>query len=96
MPSLKTQVLADKARRDEAKLAFDARLAQVKLDLNARGIAGRVADEVSEQARVVIDEATDVAQEYPGVIGGTIVALVFWFIRNPVLAGLEKVFGTGR
>ena len=91
--SAERRVIADKALRDAAKLVFDTRLAQVKLDLEARGIAGRVADEVSEHARTIIDEATDIAQEHPGVLGGTIAALTLWILRNPIIGWLDELLG---
>jgi len=85
---IERRVRADKALRDAAKTTFDARLAQVKLDLEARGIAGRVADEVAEHAKLVLDEAADVAQEHPGVIGGTIAVIMLWFLRQPLFGWL--------
>lgn len=94
--NLETKVLADKALRDSSKSSFDTRLAQVKLDLEARGIAGRVADEVAGQAKIVFDEAADIAQEHPGVIGGTIAALVLWALRNPIIGWLDELLGPRR
>lgn len=93
---IEARVLADKAARDTCKLAFDERLAQVKLDLEARGIAGRVADEVAGHAKVVFDEAADVIQEHPGVIGGTIAALMLWALRNPIIRWLDELLGPRR
>ncbi|VWX52088.1 hypothetical protein [Novosphingobium sp. 9U] len=93
---LEAKVLADKALRDTSKLAFDTRLAQVKLDLEARGVAGRVADEVVEQARVVYDEGAAVVQEHPGVVGGTIAALMLWILRNPIIGWLDALLGPRR
>jgi hypothetical protein len=93
---LETKVLADKALRDKTKGSLDNRLAQVKLDLAARGIAGRVADEVVGRAKDVYDEAADIAQEHPTVIGGTIAALVLWILRNPIIAWLEEILGPRR
>lgn len=94
--SIESQVLADKTLRDTAKRSFDIRLEQVKLDLAARGVAGRVADEVVEQAKLVFDEAADVAQEHPGVIGGTIAALTLWILRNPLIRWLDALLGPRR
>lgn len=94
--NLEAKVLAEKALRDRSKSSFDARLAQVKADLEARGVAGRVADEVVGQAKVVFDEATEIAQEHPGVIGGTIAALVLWALRNPIIGWLDELLGPRR
>ena len=95
-PNLQAKVFADKALRDASKSRFDARLAQVKLDLEARGIAGRIADEVADSAKLVFDEAVDVAQEHPGIIGGTIAALMLWVLRNPIIGWLEELLGPRR
>lgn len=94
--SAEGKVLADKALRDAAKSSFDTRLAQVRLDLEARGIAGRVADQVADQARMVFDEASDVAQEHPGIIAGTIAALMLWILRNPIIGWLDHLLGPRR
>lgn len=96
MAALESRLLADKALRDEAKLTFDARLAQVKLDLEARGIGGRIADEVADRAKLVFDEAAGVVEEHPSVIGGTIIALVLWVLRNPIIGWLEELLGPRR
>jgi len=93
---LETKVLADRALRDDKKRALDTRLAQVKGDLQSRGIAGRVADEVVSKAKDIYDEAADIAQEHPGVLGGTIAALVLWILRNPIIAWLEELLGPRR
>jgi len=93
---LDAQVLADKALRDTTKQSFDRNLAQVKLDLQARGIAGRIADEVVERSKLVFDEATEIAQEHPQVIGGTIAALALWILRNPILGWLDELLGPRR
>lgn len=94
--NLERQVLADKALRDGAKRTFDSRLAQVKLDLEARGVGGRVADEVAERAKLVFDEAADVAQEHPGIIGGTIAGIMLWILRNPIIGWLDTMIGQRR
>ncbi|MBB4857126.1 hypothetical protein HNO88_000423 [Novosphingobium chloroacetimidivorans] len=93
---LEAKVLADKALRDTTKLTLDKRLAQVKLDLEARGVAGRVADEFVEHAKMVYDEGAAVAQEHPGIIGGTIAALMLWILRNPIIAWLDALLGPRR
>lgn len=96
MNKLAIQVLADRAARDAARAVFDAHYAALKADMEERGIAGRIADETLEQARGFFDEAVAVAENHPGVIGGTITALLLWIFRTSILtwAGhvLEPVF----
>jgi hypothetical protein len=93
---LETRVLAEKALRDSAKQSLDTRMALVKLDLEARSIGGRVADEVVGRAKVVFDEAAEIAEEHPGVIGGTIAALMLWILRNPIIGWLDELLGPRR
>lgn len=93
MAKLARQLEADRAMRDAARAAFDARYGAIKADMEERGIAGRIADETMEQARSMFDEAVDLAESHPGVIGGTIAALVLWFLRNPIMAWVEKLLG---
>jgi hypothetical protein len=86
MAKLALQLETDRATRDAARAAFDARYGAIKADMEERGLAGRILDETMEQARSALDEAVDVAEGHPAVIGGTIAALVLWFLRNPVIA----------
>lgn len=83
------QLLADRSARDAARLDYESHLAAIKLDLEERGIGGRIADEVTEQARALFDEAVDVAENHPAVIGGTIAAIGLWVLRNPIIAWIE-------
>jgi len=86
-------VLAQRALRDEARAAFDARLAGVKQDLEARSVGGRIADKAADEALQALDLARDVAAQNKGVIAGTVAALVLWFLRRPLLNGLDKALG---
>lgn len=88
---LERQVVADKAFRDGSKLAFDTRLGEVKQDLSARGIGGRIADEVADRAKMIFDEGADVVHEHPAAVGGTIIALMLWLLRNPIIRGIDKL-----
>lgn len=86
MGKLADQVLADRAARDAARAAFDAHYAAIKADMEERGIAGRIADETVEQAKGMFDEAVAVAESHPGVIGGTIAALLLWIFRTTIIS----------
>lgn len=79
------QVLADRAARDLAKAKFDGHYNALKADLAERGLGGRIVDETAERARLMFDEAVAVAEDHPAAIGGTLVALVLWFLRNPII-----------
>lgn len=87
------EVQALRSARDAARMQFDDRVAQLRGDLEERGVAGRLADEMAANARATLDDALDVAGENKGVIAGTLVLLVLWFLRHPILAKLEGLLG---
>ena len=91
MAKLAVQLETDRAARDAARAAFDARYGAIKADMEERGIAGRIVDETMEQARGLLDETVDVAESHPGVVGGTIAALVLWILRSQIMAWIEKL-----
>ena len=93
MAKLALQLEADRAARDTARAAFDARYGAIKADMEERGLTGRIVDETMEQARGLLDETVDVAESHPAVVGGTIVALVLWFLRNQIAAWIEELIG---
>ncbi|HKX77101.1 MAG TPA: hypothetical protein VJM34_01110 [Novosphingobium sp.] len=86
-------LLAVRTARDAARTRFDDHLAQVREDLDARGVGGRIADSIEEQARGAWHTTVEVAEENPGIIAGTIAALAIWLLRNPIIARLDEVLG---
>lgn len=94
MGKLADQVFEQRAQRNAARGEFDGRLALVKQDLEARGIAGRIADKVSEDAREAFETALEVADDNRGVVAGTIAALAIWFLRNPIIAWIDGMLGS--
>lgn len=90
MSKLAEQVLVEKARRDEARSRFENRLANVKGDLEAQGIGSRIAGKLGEDAKEALDQAIEIADENRGVVAGTIAGLLVWFMRNPIIAAIDK------
>lgn len=88
------QLNAARSARDAARARYDARLAVVRGDIEARGVGGRIADKLGEDARQALGEALDVASESKGVIAGTVAALALWFLRNPITAWVEGLIST--
>lgn len=86
MGRLAQRLVSDRATRDAARGAFDLRLAQVRQDIDARGIGGRIADKITEDAFDMLDEAVEVANSNRSVIAGTIAAVVIWTFRHPIIA----------
>jgi len=91
MGKLANKVFEERATRNSVRSAFDARLSQVKTDVEARGVGGRIADRVSEEAREAYEEVLAVAGDNKGVVAGTIAALAIWFLRNPLIASLDRL-----
>lgn len=80
-----SQLAADRANRQAARAVFDTRLAQVKADLEARSVGGRIADKALDETRTALDEAAAIARESKGVIAATIGALLLWAFRGPLI-----------
>ena len=93
MSRLAKRVEGARAKRDVARGAFDLRLAQVREDLDARGIGGRIADRIGQDAREAFDEAIEVANHNRGVVAGTIAALAIWLFRHHIIAWIEGLAG---
>lgn len=85
MTPLARQLAQARRERDSARSVFDNRLAQVRSDLEARGVGGRIADKVSEEARIVLDEGLAIAAESKGIIAGIVAATSVWLLRHPIL-----------
>jgi len=91
MARLAKRLESDRAVRNSVRGRFDERLQQVRDDLDARGVGGRIADRISQDARDIFEEGLDVVDQNRGVVAGTIAALAIWFLRNPILASIEKL-----
>ncbi len=82
---------ADRETRNAARSLFDSRLTQVKSDLTARSIGGRIADKAKDDARATLTEAVEVARDSKGIIAATAGALALWFFRDTLLAKLTPL-----
>lgn len=86
MSRLASEVLAARDRRDAARALFDQRATTIRGDLAAKGVGARIIDSVTGSASAGLDEALNIANSHRGIIAGTIVALVLWFLRPPLIA----------
>lgn len=77
--------------RADAHRLFQAGVTQVRADLAARGIGGRIKARAGHEAKAVLDEALDIASESKGIVAATVAALVLWFARNPIIALVEDI-----
>lgn len=96
MTELETRIAEDRTNRMAARQLVDARLSQVKADLAARGIGGRIADKAGEDARAMAGEALAVAKESKGIIAATAAALGLWLLREPLIAAVRNLRGQAR
>ena len=93
MTDAERDLQTDLANRRDARALFGTALAQVKTDLAARGIGGRIKDTITGEAAQTADTAIDVARANKGVIAGTIGALALWTLRNPLQRFGRKLVG---
>jgi hypothetical protein len=82
-----------RASRDAAKDALTSRVDVLREDLEARGIGGRIADKVTADAADAAYEVVDVVRSNLPVVAGTLLALIVWVFRHPILALFHKAIG---
>lgn len=87
------RLLEYRAQREQAWSLLHDDIAGLRGDLEQRGIGGRVADKVGEQAHDVWDQTVDVASSHRGIVAATLVALVAWLLRKPIARGVGSMFG---
>lgn len=94
MTDTERQLSEDRLTRASARALFDQRLAQVKSDLGARGIAGRIKHGAARKGKAALAQGLDVARENKGVVAATGTVLTLWFFRNPLIALVRRLAGT--
>lgn len=93
MTDAERRLSEDRAQRRAARRLFDTGLAQVKFDLSARGIGGRIKGSLIEKADDAVHAVIAVARENKPVVAGTIGLLLVWLFRNPLGRLLGRLFG---
>lgn len=86
MNEAESRLAADRTNRKAARGLFDARIAQVKADLAARSVPGRIKVKASDEVAKGIEQGVAIAKESKGIIAGTVATLALWFFREPLLA----------
>lgn len=86
MNQAENRLAADRANRKAARGLFDSRLAQVKTDLAARSVPGRIKAKATDEMAKGIEQGAAIAKESKGIIAGTMAALALWFFREPLWA----------
>lgn len=85
----------DRAVRDAAHQLFRSRIENLRDDLRERGIGRRVVAGVAREAREALDETLEIAGENKGVVAGTVIALILWLFRNPIVSMVQGLFDAG-
>lgn len=93
MTDAERRLSEDRAQRRAARRLFDGGIAQVKADLSARGIGGRIKASAVQQADETVHAGMMIARENKPVVAGTIALLLVWLFRNPLGNMLGRVFG---
>lgn len=82
-----------RALRDQAWAVVRADFDALQGDLSEHGIGERIKDRAAEEAQEAWDQARDIASEHKGVVAGTLLALLAWFLRGPIGDALSALFG---
>lgn len=85
MAKIDRQLREDRALRDAARRLLEADLGLVKGDVQDRGVGQRAADLVGSESRDLAGKALDKARAHPGLVIGSVVALLLVLLRNPLL-----------
>lgn len=81
----------DRSLRGSARGLFDNRLAQVKADLAARGVGGRIKAKAKAETFKALDTGVDIASESKGIIAATVGALLIWAFRKPLIQAAREL-----
>jgi hypothetical protein len=88
-----TQLTLARQHRDTVKAQLDGHVERLRGDMEQRGIGGRIADEATDKAIKAFEDASQVASDSKGVIGGTVALLAIWLLRRPLIAAFAAVVG---
>jgi len=91
MTEAEQALVEDRALRDGARAVFDARLSGIRAALNARGVVPRARDEALDRGRAAASEAAEIASEYRWIVASTLLAILAWLLRRPLIHGADKV-----
>jgi hypothetical protein len=94
MTEAERRLVGDRKNRNAARTLVDKGVKQVKADLSARGIGGRIKDSALQEAEEAVHIGIAVARENKPVVAGTIGLLLVWFLRNPLGRRLGRIFGS--
>ena len=94
MSKAELRLIADRQHREAARQLVDTGVEQVKADLSARGIGGRIKDTVIKETDEAVATGIDVVSENKAVLAGTFSVLLVWWLRGPLGRLLGRIFGS--
>ena len=94
MNKAERRLIEDRHNRNAAKLVVETGVAQVKADLSARSIGGRIKDSVINEADEAVASGIAIARENKAVVAGTFSVLLVWWLRGPLGRLLGRIFGS--
>ena len=94
MSKAERRMITDRQHRKAARQLVDTGVAQVKADLSAHGIGGRIKDSVIKEADEAVATGIAVVRENKTVVAGTISVLLVWWLRGPLGRLLGRTFGS--
>jgi len=92
MSRMENQLREDRETRDAALAVFEERAARLKRALGERSIPERLTDEARGRAVAVAADGAAVAQENKWVIAGTLLAILAWLARRPLIASAQHLY----
>ncbi|MDE2436869.1 MAG: hypothetical protein KGM49_11475 [Sphingomonadales bacterium] len=79
------RLIEDRETRRAARAVFDHGVRQVRTDLDARSVPGRIVDTAKAEATDALATGIAVARESKGIIATVMSGLLIWGFRAPLL-----------
>lgn len=90
-----TDVIEARRLRGAARNVFETQRELVRADLNAAGVGKRIATRLVDDGKIIAEEAADAANTHRTVVTLGALGLTGWFLRGPILAFVDNLFGHG-
>lgn len=91
MSDAEHRIVEDRRTRKHAHANFAAGLSQVKADLGARSVPGRIADKARHDATEAMATGLEIASESKGIIAAVLAGIGLWAFRAPLLRHLRGI-----
>lgn len=92
MSDAERRLAEDRATRRAAKANLDAGVSQVKQDLQARSVPGRMIDRIKEEATETLVTGMEIAADNKPIVAAVAGGIGLWAMRGRI----GRLFGFGR